>query len=124
MLDRDRGRTEGTAQRQRTGVTHEDHRWRRIEPQEAETGADNRAAQDREFAGPLHIMNLEIFRKDGIADQIGDKTIASGSDHIRHDGEPVEPISDVDRIAGADDDEYADRQEDETELDEDIFEKW
>src|SRR5580704_5945533 len=41
VLGGDRDRAEHAAERQRAGVPHEDRGWRRVEPKEAQTGADH-----------------------------------------------------------------------------------
>ena len=46
------------------------------------------------------------------------KPKVAGRDHHRHDGEPVETVGDVDRIAGADDDEAAEDDEEPAEVEE------
>ena len=46
-------------------------------------------------------MHLQIIGEHRIADEIGDEPIARRRDHHRHDGKPVEPVGDVDGIAGA-----------------------
>ena len=48
---------EQAAERQRAGVAHEDLRRRRVEPQKAEARADQRAADDREFAGAGDVID-------------------------------------------------------------------
>ena len=51
VLGHDRDGAEQAAERQRAGVAHEDRRRRRVEPQEAEAGAQDGAAQHRQLAG-------------------------------------------------------------------------
>src|SRR4051812_9182856 len=51
VLGRHRDRAEHAAERQRAGIAHEDRRRRRVEPEEAEAGAEHRAAQHRQLAG-------------------------------------------------------------------------
>ena len=67
VLGGDRDRADQPAQRQRAGVAHEDRGRRRVEPQEAEAGADHRAEHDGELAGAGHEMDLQIFGEDRIA---------------------------------------------------------
>ncbi len=45
-------------QRQRPGIAHEDHGRRRVEPEEAETCSDQRAADDGEFGGSGDVVDL------------------------------------------------------------------
>src|SRR4051812_29593134 len=51
LLGRDRNGAEQAAERERAGIAHEDRCRRRVEPEEAEAGADHGAAQDRKLAG-------------------------------------------------------------------------
>src|ERR1700726_1466591 len=45
MFDRNRDRAKHAAERQRTGIAHEDRRRRRVEPQESQSGAEHGATQ-------------------------------------------------------------------------------
>ena len=111
VLDRDRRRAEQAAERQRSGVAHEDLRRRRVEPQEADARADQRAADHHEVAGEGDVIDQQIVRVDRVAGDIGDEAERRGGDHHRHDREPVEPVGQIDRIAEGDDDERAEQQE-------------
>src|SRR3984885_10763900 len=51
------------------------------------------------------------MRIDKVARDIGDEPERRGADHDRHDGEAVEPVGQIDRIAERDDDEWAEQQE-------------
>ena len=68
-----------------------------------------RPAQHRKLARAFHKMQLQIFGKYRVADEIDDQPVACRRDHHRHDGKAIEPVGDIDRIAGADDDEHADK---------------
>ena len=65
VLGRHRDGAERAAERQRAGVAHEDHGRRRVEPQEAEPGADQRAADDGQLADALHVVDLQVAREHG-----------------------------------------------------------
>ena len=86
---------------------------RRVEPQEAEAGADQGAADDGKLAGALHVVDLQVAREVGVARQVGDQAEGGGGDHHRHDGEAVEAVGEVDGVAGAGDDEDAEQDEQE-----------
>jgi hypothetical protein len=58
-----RGHAEHAAERERAGVAHEDLGRRRVEPQEADAGADQRAAQHHQFAGAGDVIDLQIIAK-------------------------------------------------------------
>ena len=123
VLDRHRHRAEHAAERQRAGVAHEDRGRRRVEPQEAEAGTDHRAAQHRQFAGAGDVMDLQIVGEHQIAGQIRDQPEARRRDHHRHDRQTVQPVGEVDRIAGADDDEGAEQHESPAEIDHQLLEE-
>ena len=89
---------------ERAGVAHEDHGRRGVEPQEAETGANQRTADDGELAGALHVVDLQIARKSWrcrtgrrsvrrLAAAIMTGTMAS----------PSRPSVEIDGVAGAGD---------------------
>ena len=111
VLGGDRDGAQRAAQRQRAGVAHEDHGWRRVEPQEAEAGADDGPADDGELAGALHVVDLQVGGEARVAGQVGDQAEGGGGDHHRHDGEAVEAVGEIDRVAGADDHEDAEQDE-------------
>ena len=111
VLDDDRDRPEQAAERQRTGVAHENLRRRRVEPEEADARADHRAADDDDLAGVGDVVDEQIVRIDEIAGEIGDEPERRRGDHHRHDGQPVEPVGQIDRVAEGDDDERTEQQE-------------
>ena len=117
MLDGHRDRAEQAAERQRAGVAHENLRGRRIEPEKADAGADQRAADDDEIAGLRHVIDAEIAREEKIADEIGDQPERRGGDHHRHDREAIETVGQIHRIAEGDDDERPEQQKAPAEID-------
>ena len=123
VLHRDRDRAEHAAERQRTGVPHEDRGRRRVEPEKAEARPEHRAAQHRKFTGAGDVVDLEVVGKHGVAGEIGDHGEARGRDHDRHDGETVETIGKVHRIARADDDERAESEEEPAEVQHHVLEE-
>ena len=123
MLYCNRDRAEQTAERKRAGVAHEDRgRWR-VEPEESQPCAEHRAAKHGKLAGARDIIDLQIFGEHRVAGEVGDHAEACGSDHHRHDGEAIEAVGEVHRIAGADHDEGAEQHEEPAEIQRDIFEK-
>jgi hypothetical protein len=44
-------------------------------------------------------VDLQIVGEDRVADEIGDEAEGARRDHHRHDGEAVEPVREVHRIA-------------------------
>ena len=77
----------------------------------------------REFAGALDEVDLEVVGEDRVAGEIGDHAEARRRDHHRHDGEPVETVGEVHRVAGADDDEGGERHEEPAEIDDHVLEE-
>ena len=70
------------------------------------------AAQNTDnFAGARHVVELQVIGEIRAADDVGDKGKAAGGDHRRPDRQPVEPVGQIDRVRGAGDDQYAERQE-------------
>ena len=68
-------------------------------------------------------MDLQIVGEHRVADQIGDEAEARRRDHHRHDGEAVEPVGEVHRVAGADDDEAANNDEEPAEIEHQLLEE-
>ena len=60
---------------------------------------------------PCDEMDLQIIGEDLVADEIGDDAKGRRRDHHRHDGEPVKAVRQIDRVAGAGDDEDAEHEE-------------
>src|SRR5712664_2144374 len=104
VFDRDRDRAEHAAKRQRSGVAHEDRCRRRVEPQESQSRTQHRAAQHREFTGAGDVVDLQVIREHGVADEICDHAEACRRNHHGDDGKAIETVGQVDRIAGADND--------------------
>ena len=106
VLDRDGDRAQRAAQRQRTGVAHENRGGRRVVPEKAQAGAHQRRQEYRQLAGIFDVGDLQIGREFLIAHQIDDQGEGGGRDHHRHDGEPIQPVGEVDGIGGAGNDEH------------------
>src|SRR5271168_1111714 len=70
VLGGDRDRADHAAERQRAGIAHEDRSRRRVEPEKAEAGADQGAAQHRELAGAGDVVDLQIVGEHRVAGQI------------------------------------------------------
>ena len=86
-------------------------------------GAEQRAAEHREFAGAGDVVDLQIVGEHRVAGEIGDHAEARGRDHDGHDGEAVEAVGEVHRIAGADDDEGAEDHEEPAEIEHHVLEE-
>src|SRR5579864_3090456 len=119
----DRHGAQRGADRERSGVAHENARRGRIEPQKAQARADHRGAKDRELARARHVLDLQIVGKDRVADEIGDQHETSRRDHRRHDRQAVETIGEIDGVRRADHDEHRHRHEKPAERDENGLEE-
>src|SRR5882762_7066247 len=70
LLDDYRHSGDGSAQCQRTYISHEDLCWMRVVPEEADTRADHCAAEDRQLADQWHTLQLKIVGKDDMSAHI------------------------------------------------------
>ena len=87
---------QGRAEAQRARVAHEDLRRVDVEPEEPHQRADDERAED----GQVGLRQLHALDRDQADQQVGDE--AEDQDAA---GQAVEPIGQVHRVAGADDDE-------------------
>src|ERR1700677_654682 len=123
VLGRHRNRADHAAERERAGVAHENRRWRRVEPQKTQSGPEHRPAQHRKFAGAGDIVNLQIIGEYRVAGEVCDHAEARGRDHHRHDGKPVEAVGQIYRVAGADDNERREQDEEPAEINYQLLEE-
>ena len=100
-----------SAQRQRAHVAHEHVRRIRVEPQEAQACARDRPADHGELPGTGDVGQEQIAGEVRAAGHVREDTQRGADHHRRHDREPVEPVRQIDRIAGADDDAEGERDE-------------
>ena len=56
-----REHAERAAERQRADVAHEDRGRVGVEPEEADAGADHRAAEDRQLAGAGDVRDVQVL---------------------------------------------------------------
>ena len=66
LLDQDRDRAERAAERERSDVAHEDLGGIRVVPKEAQAGADQRAAEDRQLACRRKAHQEQVLREHGV----------------------------------------------------------
>ena len=116
-------RAQRAAEREAAGIAHEDRRGRGVEPQEGETRAHDRRAEDRQFARTLDMGNAEIGREVDAADEIGDQREGPRGDDDRHGRQPVEPVGEVHRIARADDDDRGEGVVEDPQLDPEVIDE-
>src|SRR5438093_1969642 len=101
-------RPDGGAERQRADVAHEDFGRMTVEPEKADRGPDQRAAEDRQLAGAPHVQDLEIVGGAEVAGQVRDHAERARGHDDRSHREPVETVGQVHRIRRADDDDHRD----------------
>ena len=111
-------RADEAADGERSGVAHKDLCRRRIEPQKAKTCANESTANDSQLARARHKINAEIIGENRIAGDPGDNGECSRCNHRGHDCQTIEPIGQIDRIAGGDDDERRKKQEEPAQIEE------
>ena len=96
---------------ERADVAHEHLRGIRVEPQEAEARARERRAEDEQLAGVRNRRNRQVVREHRVAARVREHAERRGDERRRHDGEAIEPVGEIHRVAHADDHEIRDRDE-------------
>ena len=91
------------ADRQRADIAHEYLRGIRVEPQEAQPRAGERRAENQELARSADLRNLQIVREHGVAARVREDAQRRRHQRGGHDGQPVEPVGEIHRVAHADD---------------------
>ncbi len=94
-----------SAQCQRADVTHEDLCRVGVEPQEAQAGTDQRAAEHDQLARARYVRDQQVFGELHVTRQVTEDAQGAADHHRRHDCQAVEAIGKVDCVAGADNDE-------------------
>ena len=99
MVCGDRYCAECAAERQRPRIAHEYGSGRRIKPEEGEASAHDSGTEYRQLTRTGNMRDAEIARKIHAAYEIGDKGECACRDNDRHRRQPVQPVSQIDRIA-------------------------
>ena len=97
----DGNRAQRGAKRQRAHIAHKDLRRVRVEPQEGQARASHRRSEDQHFSGTGDVREEQVFRVNRTARDVGKDAQAGAHHHHRHDGQTVQTVGQVDRIAGA-----------------------
>ena len=58
-------------------------------------GADERAAEDRQLAGPRDVRDEQVVRHEGVTGDVGEDRVGRRGDERAADGEAVEPVGEV-----------------------------
>ena len=112
FLAHDHGnRAEGRTDRESSHVAHEYLRRIGVEPKEAEAGADQARAKDQDLTDAGDVGNLQIARELEIAGRIGEHAERARHHDGGHDRETIEAIREIHGVAGADDHEIREGDE-------------
>src|SRR6266849_6508302 len=85
----ERDHAERRAERERADVAHEHLRRVGVEPEKAEAGGPERAAEDRELARAGHVGNLQVLGDASVPGGVGEDGVRPARDHDRPDGQTV-----------------------------------
>src|SRR6202035_5211531 len=107
---------DGGPQRQRSHVAHEDLGGVAVEPEEAQAGADQGAAEDGDLAHPGDIGDLQIAGDHLVAGDVGEDGVGGGGDHGGADRQTVQAVGQVDGVRSADEDDDDERDVDEPQV--------
>lgn len=124
LLDDHGDGAQGAAESQRTGISHEDLGRIRVEPEKPEERADQGADEHGHLADVANIDDVQIGRKSGMPDDVGQ----AAQRHRTGDGgagrETVEAVREVDGVRGAGDHQHHEGDVEPAKLNQRIFEKW
>ena len=111
MLHANRHRAKTPAQRQRSRVAHEHLRGRRIVPEEAKPPANQRTHHYGKLRRSRRRRQQQVVGKARRPRRIGDETERRARDHHLADGQAIQTVREVHRIARTHDHERAERDE-------------
>ncbi len=103
MLTDDCHRSKSRSKGQRPNISHKDRRWVRIEPEKAKAGPQDRCRKNSQLSRSLNVRNQEILRHQSVTGHVGDHGIGQCSDHHGPNGQPIEPVREIDGIGTSDD---------------------
>ena len=84
-----------------------------VEPQKSQSCAAHGRTENKQLACAGDVRNEQVLCKHGIAGHVGKHTQCAANQHHGHDGQTIQPVRQVDGVAGANDDQV--REDDETE---------
>src|SRR5712672_957439 len=103
LLDDDGDSADSSAQRQRADVAHKYLRWMRVIPEKSDAGTNHGTTKDGELGNLRDARQLEIVGEDRMPAHVGKHSERARSDNGAADGEPIQTVSEVYRVARADD---------------------
>src|SRR5208282_885615 len=74
----------------------------RVVPEKSNSGTDHGSAKNSKLANLRHALQFEIRRKSGVPAEVGENRKRSSRDHRASDGEPVEAVGKIHRVARSD----------------------
>ena len=98
LLDQNGDGAERGAERQRSDVAHEDLRRVRVEPEESERRADQRAAEDRQLRRLRKPDQQQVVGEHAVAGDVRQRRVRRRGDRERADRQTVEAVGQVDGV--------------------------
>ena len=89
------------AQRQGANVAHENFCRMRVVPEESNAGADHGPAENGQFGDLRHLLQFQVFGKDGVSAEICEDGERAGGNDRAANGQSVKPVCEIYGIAGA-----------------------
>src|SRR5438270_5840128 len=103
LLDDDGDRADGSAQRQRADIAHKYLRWMRVIPEKSDAGTNHGTTKDGELSHLRYVGQVKISGEDCMSTHISEHGECAGGDDGAADGEAVKAVSEIHRVARADD---------------------
>src|SRR5712692_7854095 len=111
LLDDDSDGAQCSSERQRANIAHEDFRGMRVVPEKPERSPHERPAEYGKFADARNVLNLEISGPAVVAAHVGQNRKRPRRDDRTADCQPIQPIRQVHRVGGTDNDDGRSHQE-------------
>ena len=111
LLDDDRDRADGAAERERADIAHKNLRRMRVIPEKSDGRANHGTAEDGHLRDLWHLRELEVIGENGVPADIRQYGKGAGGDNGTADRQAIEAVCKVDGIAGTNDNESDKRDE-------------
>src|SRR5262249_31634349 len=102
LFTTNRHHSDRATDRERAGVAHENSCRMTVEPKKTKTSANERRAKDRQFARVSIEWHLQVLRDTKVARRISEQGIGKRNRNRATYRKPVESISEIDGVGGAD----------------------
>ena len=103
--------SDDAAQRQASGITHEDLRREGVVPQEGDTPAHKGGDEDHQLLRAGDVVDVEVIRRDDVGAHIGQNRQAQADDCAAAGGQAVDAIREVGAIANCSNNQNHQRDE-------------